>query len=217
MVINYIVVIREYICYTLTINSELEDRMEKKKKTNKVLIIVLIVVALLSVGVYLSVKYYFLPKDTIERYGVVEEETVEVLVAKFNTEVMDAGEILNVASSDYLEVDDGVYWYTLVTGISLGVVPLDFEDDPSKEIVDYMFLYVDKNCEYMELVPDFIDHMIKANNSEITDEEIDSLVSEAKELSREKQTSNNGKGISIGYVETDSNYEYQVIRVYESY
>ena len=41
------------------------------------------------------------PQDQVQDYGTVDEETADVLVAKFNTEVVD-NSTLNPASNDYM-------------------------------------------------------------------------------------------------------------------
>ena len=61
-------------------------------------------------------------QESQERHGYVEKETVDVLVAKFNTEVVDNSS-LNPASTDYLTEDNNQYWYGLIEGIYLVVVP----------------------------------------------------------------------------------------------
>ena len=66
-------------------------------------------------------------KDLHERrkkYGSVEKENIELLVAKFNTQVMgNDGSSLNPASTDYLTEYNNQYWYELIEGIYLVVVP----------------------------------------------------------------------------------------------
>lgn len=86
-------------------------------------------------------------QESQERHGYVEKETVDVLVAKFNTEVVDNSS-LNPASTDYLTEDNNQYWYGLIEGIYLVVVPEEYTGDKTTEIVDYMLLYVDKTSKY---------------------------------------------------------------------
>lgn len=85
------------------------------------------------------------PQDEvqIQEYGYVERETAEVLVAKFNTQVVDNGS-LNPASEEYMTTHEDAYWYGLITGIYLIVYPEEFTGDLSSDIVDYMVLYVEK-------------------------------------------------------------------------
>lgn len=87
------------------------------------------------------------PQEIQEKYGIVEKETVDVLVAKFNTEVVDNSD-LNPASTDYLTEDNNQYWYGLIEGIYLVVVPEKYTGDKTTDIVDYMLIYVDKTTSY---------------------------------------------------------------------
>ena len=178
---------------------------------------------ILAIVISLGVKLY-LNKDlenqrqklqeTQEKYGWVEKETVDVLLAKFYTEIVDSSS-LNPASTDYLTEDNNQYWYGLIDGIYLVVVPEKYTGDKSTEIVDYTLLYVDKTSKYESDAISYIKHLIKANNSNITDNEIDSLLQEAKVKSTSGETANNGKGISIGYIEKNDSYQFQGLRSYK--
>ena len=193
-------------------------------KKNKIIVIICIIIILVSVVAYFTVTY-FLNKDiekqeqelqdTIENYGTVSRETVDVLVAKFNTQIMDNNSSLNPASTDYLTIDDNKYWYGLFEGIYLVVVPEEFNNEPTNEIVDYMLLFVDKGGQYEANSEEYVKYLIKANNESITDEEINTLLEESKKLATSGETSNNGKGISIGYIDNADNVQYQVIRLYK--
>lgn len=190
---------------------------------NKKIIIICLIMIILAIVISLGVKLY-LNKDlenqrqklqeTQEKYGWVEKETVDVLVAKFNTEIVDSSS-LNPASTDHLTEDNNQYWYGLIDGIYLVVVPEKYTGDKSTEIVDYTLLYVDKTSKYESDAISYIKHLIKANNSNITDNEIDSLLQEAKVKSTSGETANNGKGISIGYIEKNDSYQFQVLRSYK--
>ena len=151
-------------------------------------------------------------QESQEKYGAVEKENVEVLVAKFNTEVKD-NSTLNPASTDYLTEDNGEYWYGLIDGIYLVVVPEKYIGDKT-EIVNYTLLYVNKSSKYVSDASSYIKYLIKANNQEITEAEISTLISEVKEKVNSGKTSNNGKGISLSYTESDDVYQYQVLRLY---
>ena len=153
-------------------------------------------------------------QETQKKYGWVEKETVDVLVAKFNTEVVDNSS-LNPASTDYLTESNNEYWYGLIEGVYLVVVPEKYTGDKTTETVNYTFLYVDKTSKYESDAISYIKHLIKANNSEITDSEIDTLLEDAKTKTNSGKTANNGKGISIGYTEKDEAYQYQVLRLYK--
>ena len=155
-------------------------------------------------------------QESYEKYGWVEKETVDALVAKFNTQVMDnSSGSLNPASDDYLTTSEDSYWYGLITGIYLVAVPEEFSNDKTTEIVDSMTIYVEKSSEYADDSLEYVKHLIKANNSEITDTEIDTLIKEAKEKSSSKESAYNGKGITVSYSEDDETYQYQVNRMYK--
>ena len=118
-------------------------------------------------------------QESQEKYGSVEKETVDVLVAKFNTEVVD-NSILNQASIDYLTEYNNQYWYGLVDGVSLVVVPETYTGNKATDIVDYMLIYVDKTSKYDDDALTYAKHLIKANYNEATEDEINTLLKEAK-------------------------------------
>ena len=153
-------------------------------------------------------------QESQEKYGSVEKETVDVLVAKFNTEVVD-NSTLNPASSDYLTEYNNQYWYGLFDGISLVVVPKNYTGDKATDIVDYMLIYVDKTSKYSDDALTYAKHLIKANYNEATEDEIVSLLEKAKSESTTGKTAYNGKGISVGYLDKDIYYQYQVLRFYK--
>ena len=86
-------------------------------------------------------------QESYEKYSFIEKETVDVLVAKFNTEVVDHSS-LNVASTDYLTKENNQYWYGLLEGVSLVVVPEKYTGDQATDIVDYMLIFVNKTSKY---------------------------------------------------------------------
>ena len=153
-------------------------------------------------------------KDSQEKYGSVEKETADVLVAKFNAEVVD-NSTLNPASTDYLTEYNNQYWYGLLDGVSLVVVPEKYTGDKTADIVDYMLIYVDKTSKYGNDAITYAKYLIKANYNESTESEIDTLLEEAKTKSTTGKTAYNGKGISVGYLDKSDYYQYQVLRFYK--
>ena len=153
-------------------------------------------------------------QESQEKYGSVEKETADVLVAKFNTEVVDNSS-LNPASTDYLTEDNNQYWYGLVDGVYLVVIPEKYTGDKTIDIVDYMLIYVDKTSKYGDDAITYAKHLIKANYNEATETEIDTLLEEAKTKSTTGKTAYNGKGISVGYLDKSDYYQYQVLRFYK--
>ena len=155
-------------------------------------------------------------QESQEKYGSVEKETTDALVAKFNTEVMDIdGFSLNPASTDYLTEHNNQYWYGLFDGVSLVVVPKTYTGDKTTDIVDYMLIYVDKTSKYSDDALTYAKHLIKANYNEATETEINTLLDEAKTKSTTGKTAYNGKGISVGYLDSSDYYQYQVLRFYK--
>ena len=153
-------------------------------------------------------------KDSQEKYGSVEKETADVLVAKFNVEVVD-NSTLNPASTDYLTEYNNQYWYGLLDGVSLVVVPEKYTGDKTTDIVDYMLIYVNKTSKYGNDAITYAKYLIKANYNEATESEIDTLLEKAKTKSTTGKTAYNGKGISVGYLDKNDYYQYQVLRFYK--
>ena len=153
-------------------------------------------------------------EETYKKYGWVEKETVNTILAKFNTEIMDGG--LNTpASDDYMVVDNGKYWFALTDDVAFYLKPVESSGNKEKDILDMSAIYMD-NDKYDETTAiKYTKLLIKANNEEITDSEIDELLKEAKEKSSAKETANNGKGISVGISNANDHYEYQVIRLFK--
>ncbi len=154
-----------------------------------------------------------------EKCGFVEKENVETLVAKFNTEVMDNNSpndsSLNPAMDDYLTEVNDQYWYGLVEGIFLVAVPEEYTGDKAADIVDYMIIHADKSGEYESDAVSYAKHLIKANRNDVTENEIATLLEEAKDKAPTGKMAFNGNGISVGYLDEDDIYQYQVRRYFE--
>lgn len=148
-------------------------------------------------------------------YGTVDKETVEVSVAKFNTQVVDNSETMNPAMEEYLTEHNGQYWYGLITGISLVVVPEEFTGDRKKDITECMFLRIESGGEYEKDAPTYFKRMVKSNNDALTDTEVDELIKEANDLAEQELSANNGKGLNVFVVNDDDAYVYYVERIYE--
>ena len=154
-----------------------------------------------------------------EKYGFVKKENVETLVAKFNTEVMDNNSpndsSLNPAMDDYLTEANDQYWYGLIDGIFLVVVPEKYTGDKAADIVDYMIIHADKSGKYESAAVSYAKYLIKANRNDVTESEIDALLEEAKAIASTGKMAFNGNGISVGYLDEDDIYQYQVRRFFE--
>ena len=125
------------------------------------------------------------------------------------------GSSLNPASTDYLTEHNNQYWYGLLDGVWLVIVPEKYTGDKATDIVDYMLIYVDKTSKYGDDALTYAKHLIKANYNESTEDEINNLLEEAKTKSTTGKTAYNGKGISVGYLDSNDYYQYQVLRFYK--
>lgn len=85
----------------------------------------------------------------------------------------------------------------------------------TRQIVNYTLLYVEKNSKYESDAISYIKYLIKANNSEISEIEIEALLNDVKTKTNSGKTANNGKGISISYTEKEDAYQYLVLRLYK--
>ncbi len=193
------------------------------KNKNKIIIIICIVLVVISIFGYFGIKYY-LDKDlekakeelnqTIEKYGYVEKENIHTLIAKFNTEIMDNG-LEYPASDDYLTIQDDTYWYGLYDDVYCYIVPEKFTEDKEEDIASMMSIYYPKNSSNEKLALEYVRHLIKANNSNLTSTDIDNLIKEAKAISKNNKNAQSGKGIALALKETDDYYNYQVIRIFK--
>ncbi len=153
-------------------------------------------------------------EETYSKYGCVEKETVNDLIAKFNTEIMDGG-LGTPAYDNGMLIENNTYWFALTDDITFYVKPVECSEDKMKDIVNLSAVRIDKKKYNEEIIVNYAKKLIKANNNAFTDEEINTFIKEAQEFKQDGKMSNNGKGISVGVFETDDFYEYQVKRVYK--
>lgn len=191
------------------------------KKSSKITIIICVILVFLGIVGYFIVDY-ILDKDLeeqrqqlqslIDQYGIVEEENVSTIVAKFNTKVMESS-TQYPASDSYSSTENNLYWYSLHEDIYLCIKPFEFTGDREKDIVDMAAIHYTKGSQFENIATELAKSLIKANNSEITDEEVEKLITDAKEVSTEKKGANNGKGISVAFAENETDCEFQVVRL----
>ena len=74
---------------------------------------------------------------------------------------------------------------------------------------------MNKASKYDDEALTYAKKLIKANYNKATDAEIETLLKEAKDKSNSGKTAYNGKGISVGYLDKDDYYQYQVLRFYK--
>ena len=78
-----------------------------------------------------------------------------------------------------------------------------------------MVLYVEKDSENAAIVNEYMNYLVMANNPDITITEVEDLMVGARNTALAGTTVNNGKGIDVGYIDNEHNYQYQVIRLYK--
>lgn len=153
-------------------------------------------------------------EETYNKYGWTDKETVNDLMAKYNTEIMDGG-LGTPAYDNGMLIENDIYWFALTDDITFYIKPLECSKDKMKDIVDLSAVRIDKKNYNEEIIANYAKKLIKANDNDFTDEEINTFIKEAQELKQDGKMSNNGKGISVGIFETNDFYEYQVKRIYK--
>ena len=179
----------------------------------KKVIFLLVVICILGLAVF-YIKQRQNDKDqeqNNDNLEYVEEETVEMMVSRFNTQIFDNSG-LGPVSNYYLKIDDGKYWYELTDGIYLVVSPIGKQKSKEEDIVDFMKIYVEKEYKDDPQVLAYTRLLIMANNNDITYNEAQTLIDKALELSSKN---NSNKGILVSYLETDDYFEYKIIRNYK--
>ena len=176
----------------------------------KIFAYVLVMIALLSVGGCFFDKQNSQKSDV----GIVEKQTVDQMLSRYNTEIFDNSG-LNPANIDTLNDENGMYSYKITEGIYLVILPLDEQKNKEEDIVNSMRIYVKKEFSDDPQVLAYARMLITANNEKITNREAQNLIDEAISLSSKRITSNNGKGIFVGYISAQDHDEYQVIRNYK--
>lgn len=194
------------------------------KKKERIITIICVIAVLVSVGGYFGIKY-FLDKD-IERQqkeleevknNIVysEEESINISVAKFNTEILDNG-MQYPLSDDYLLNQDENYYYGIYDDISFYATPIKYTGNKEKDITKDMAIYYPKDSKNEEMAQTFIKHLIKANNNKLSDEEITSLIKKSESLAKEGKAADENNGIFISYNEDNDNKFYIVTRHYKT-
>lgn len=153
-------------------------------------------------------------EETYNKYGWTDKETINDLIAKYNTEIMDGG-LGTPAYDNGMLIENDIYWFALTNDITFYIKPVECTKDKMKDITDLSAVRINKNNYNEEIIVDYAKKLIKANNNNFTDEEINTFIKEAQELKQDGKMSNNGKGISVGILETNDFYEYQVKRIYK--
>lgn len=190
------------------------------KKWQRNLLIGIIAVVVL-VGVLLGVRAIIManqkePATTDEPVAsTVERETVAMIVAKFNTEIMDVTQWeLEPANDEAMITYENNYWYPLAEDISLVVVPEEFTGNKDNDIVKVALIYSNKDESNQHVAREYWQYLVKANNSELDDETVAKLLEDAERLKAEDSATDTVKGVAAAIFEDDNHFEFQVLRNY---
>lgn len=190
------------------------------KKWQRNLLIGIIAVVVL-VGVLLGVRAIIManqkePATTDEPVAsTVERETVAMIVAKFNTEIMDVTQWeLEPANDEAMVTYENNYWYPLAEDISLVVVPEEFTGNKDNDIVKVALIYSNKDESNQHVAREYWQYLVKANNSELDDETVAKLLEDAERLKAEDSATDTVKGVAAAIFEDDNHFEFQVLRNY---
>lgn len=186
--------------------------------------IILIVIVVLSASIFFGTKY-FLNKDLEKQKNELEqiknsivyseEENVYISVAKFNTEIMDNG-MQYPLREDSLVKQDETYYYGVYEDICFYLTPVEYTGDLEKDITQDMAIYYPKETTNEEIAKKYIKNLIKANNQDLSDEDIERLITKSEELSKEEKAADENNGIFISYDENDESKFYIVSRKYKT-
>lgn len=190
--------------------------MKEKSKKGMVTLILLIIVVL-AIAIYFGVTYFLdrnierLEKeleDAKNSIVYVEEENVNTSIAKFNTQIMDNG--LNTPIGDNSIQKDGTNYVAAISseGIYFYIKPVEYTGDLEKDISKDLSVFYRPESEEKAL--EYVKYLIKANNDTISDEVIESMISNAEGRSKEGFAVNENNGLLLSFDE-DEEYKYYIV------
>lgn len=199
--------------------------MKTKDRKEKIIITICIAIIILAVGTYFIVKVVTDHsikqaqkelEDLKNSIGYLEKENVQTLIAKFNKEIMDSNMDYPITSNS-LTIENDIYYYSFYDDIIFYVRPLNYTGNEEVDIVQDAGIFLPKDSDNQKIVLTYLNRLLKANNQEITDEEVTSLVEDAKKKASKNQSAYNGKGVKLSYYndEDDDYIEYIVTRNYQ--
>lgn len=189
-----------------------------KGKSKKVLVIlILVIIVALAVAIYFGITYLLdknikrLEKELEEAKNsivYVEEENVNTSIAKFNTQIMDNG--LNTPIGDNSIQKDGANYIAAISseGIYFYIKPIEYTEDWEKDISKDLSVFYRPESE--EKAIEYVKYLIKANNDKISDDVIESMISNAEEKSKEGFAVDENNGLLLSFDE-DEEYKYYIV------
>lgn len=173
------------------------------------IIIVVVAIILLLVGI-------FILKNQKTEPVYLEEINISTFVDNFNKK-LNGSNIEYLASEDYLIKEDEFYWYGLYEDVVLHIVPIKYSGDLTKDIVLETGIFFDKGSANEELAMNYLVDLIKTNDSNLTDEQVNEIIKQAQELGKDNVNTQKGTGYAnyglvVTYWENEDNYHYSIER-----
>lgn len=178
------------------------------------IITIVVIVVLILVGGFFGFKYILdekKNKEAIDTEVYLNKETVNSLIAKFNTLILNSG-IEDKISEDDILIENNVYYFHITEDISLYVNPIEFTGDPNNDIAQDMAIYYPEESSSQEKAVQYVRLLLKANNERLDNEEIDRLLTKVKEVADRGNDLNENNGLWIGYQEQYGNKFHTIIR-----
>lgn len=189
----------------------------KEKSKKGMLTLILLIIVVLAIAIYFGVTYFLdrnierLEKELEDAKNstvYVEEENVNTSIAKFNTQIMDNG--LNTPIGDNSIQKDGTNYVAAISseGIYFYIKPVEYTGDLEKDISKDLSVFYRPESEEKAL--EYVKYLIKANNDTISDEVIESMISNAEGRSKEGFAVNENNGLLLSFDE-DEEYKYYIV------
>ena len=184
-----------------------------KNSKSKGIIIGIIAV---SVAIILLLVGIFILRNKKPKAVYLEEISISTFVDNFNKKITSSN-IEYLASEDYLIKEDEFYWYGLYEDVVLHIVPIKYSGDLTKDIVLETGIFFDKGSANEELAMNYLANLIKTNDSKLTDEQVNEIIKQAKELGKDNVNTKNGTGYAnyglvVTYWDNEDNYHYSIER-----
>ena len=184
-----------------------------KNSKSKGIIIGIIAV---SVAIILLLVGIFILRNKKPKAVYLEEISISTFVDNLNKKITSSN-IEYLASEDYLIKEDEFYWYGLYEDVVLHIVPIKYSGDLTKDIVLETGIFFDKGSANEELAMNYLANLIKTNDSKLTDEQVNEIIKQAKELGKDNVNTKNGTGYAnyglvVTYWDNEDNYHYSIER-----
>lgn len=144
--------------------------------------------------------------------------TVYNTIEQFNSEITKKG--LNyTADNEYLITHENTYFFGLVDDVGFYVYPEQYTGDQTKDISLEMGVFIPNGSKSTKLFEDYVNCLLKSNDTKLTDDTIVSAMASAKELAElegDSQYIDLENGLYLGYdADFDGCIRYVIMRAYK--